>query len=179
MAHPERPIGTSEGSLFTPCDLGWDTGANEYVWPLPLLPNHKEDEELMLQHYGGDNDDAPFWREVNAAREWVEDQDSGWPFWVAVAGIEYAINANLLHLEPKGPMWDMDDAIQWQHAHRHKTVRHIRHAAKIEAVSGIDLSFHFYSEFARYIYPKLLQRIKANIEQATPNHPPARSSSCM
>jgi len=130
------------------------------------------EEENLLQYYGGDRCDEGFVNEVNDAREWIA-QHSGWSFWAEIATMENNANRYLARINPSMECEPPHSRIQ------EKGIRAILMLAHIEASTGIDLQCHFYPEFARYIYPKLLRRIKANIEQATPNHPPARSSSCM
>ena len=122
-------------------------------------------ENSLLNGYGNPDTDenmSAFDRECAGAREFLAGAE---PFWIKVAEYENEVNQNLLALMASwesADECDPDSGGPEVSRYREKVVRHIRFAAKLEAISGKHLGFYFISRYARYVYPRLLEVVRRN-----------------
>lgn len=123
----------------------------------------REQEQCLLSHYGDPmNELRGFMHDIEYANHLLTESEN---IWVTVAEQENAVNSGLLALRTGFSNIDESPSPTRHSAtwlYREKVFRHLRFVAKLEAISRRDLEFRFVTQYARYIYPKLLATIKGS-----------------
>lgn len=122
-------------------------------------------EQSLVANYANPvegSDTASFEKECKQARQIVDGCLSESYFWMTMAKHENEINCYLLNLIRGFQSVDISanptvGSSEW--LYRTKVVRHLRFAAKLEAISGRNVNFNFFPEYAKHIYPKLLNQV--------------------
>lgn len=123
------------------------------------------DEDRRLAYYSGLNPTDPIEHEWEHARNYLNTVNR---FWEMVADHENDLNERLLSLYTGFPDIQMKPASEepnhrLEDLYRLKVIRHLRFTAKLEALSGVDMAFRFCTDYARYIYPRLLEHSKRRL----------------
>ena len=128
---------------------------------LTTIELDRKQEQSLLSLYGDPEDEQEgFIRDIEYANHLLTENEN---VWLTVAEQENAVNSALLAL------WEGFDNIDespsatchsgtWNY--REKVFRNLRFVARLEAISGQNLEFRFVTQYARYIYPKLLATTK-------------------
>ena len=138
---------------------------------LPLLTSKEvfdrfRDEQhdaAMLQHYGQPSEDDIFERETLGALGLLDRSNN---LWECVADLENQANGGLIMLRSYSilPIEDSEWASveSYLSFYYEKAMRHLRFMARVEAVSGFSFGVMLVCDYAKDMYPKLVDTIKSD-----------------